>query len=237
MKKIAIIQSSYIPWKGYFDIINLSDEFILFDSVQYTKRDWRNRNRIKTPGGLQWLTIPVEVKGRYYQKIRDTKIADKNWGKRHWKKIVRNYSKAEYFKDYRKIFEELYLNTKEEYLSLINYKFIKKINEILGINTKISMDRDYDFGDCEKTERLLSLCKCAGAAEYISGPKAKNYMEENIFEEENIKLSWMDYSCYPEYNQLYPPFDHGVSIIDLIFNEGPGAGKYMKSFNNVTRDA
>jgi len=105
MKKVAILQSNYIPWKGYFDMIGLVDEFILYDDMQYTRRDWRNRNKIKTPNGLAWLTIPVEVKGKYFQKINETIISEPQWAKDHWATIKQFYSKARFFKDYKDIFE------------------------------------------------------------------------------------------------------------------------------------
>ena len=145
MKKIAISQSNYIPWKGYFDLINKVDEFILYDEAQFTRRDWRNRNKIKTPIGLQWLTIPVDVKGKYFQKIKETKISDKNWGMKHWQQIKQNYSKARHFKNYKDIFEELYLNCNEEYLSEINYKFIFTINQILGIKNKFKFSDEFEI--------------------------------------------------------------------------------------------
>ncbi|MCS6955190.1 MAG: WbqC family protein [Candidatus Calescibacterium sp.] len=229
MKKIAIIQSNYIPWKGYFDIINMVDEFIIYDTEQYTKRDWRNRNRIKTPQGLLWLTVPVEVKGKFYQKIMDVKIADKDWNKKHWRTIIYNYSKSKYFKQYKDLFEELYLNCKEEYLSNINYRFIISINQILGIKTPIKWSSEFEISG-DKSEKLLSICKQAKADIYLSGPSAKNYLNVELFIQNGIKVEWMDYSSYPEYNQLYPPFCHQVSIIDLIFNEGPNFKKYMTSF-------
>ena len=232
MKKIAILQSNYIPWKGYFDMINMVDEFILYDDMQFTRRDWRNRNKIKTSNGLAWLTIPVEVKGKYFQKINETKITDKDWGKQHWNSIRHSYSKCPFFADYKNIFEELYVNCDEELLSFINYRFIIVINKILGITTKISWSNDYELVD-GKTERLVGLCKSAGATDYLSGPAAKDYIVEDFFEKENIKLHWMDYSGYPEYDQKYPPFEHGVSILDLIFNEGPNFQKYMKSFQGI----
>lgn len=228
-KRIAIIQSNYIPWKGYFDIINIVGEFVLFDDVQYTRRDWRNRNKIKTDKGTEWLTIPVDIKGNYNQKINEAKIADDNWGKKHWLTIVHNYLKAKYFKAYKDIFEELYCSISEKFLSKINYKFIKTINNVLGITTKLTWSSDYALQE-GRVERLIGICKASGATEYISGPAARNYIKEELFSRENIKLTWMDYSDYPEYNQLYPPFEHNVSIIDLIFNEGPNAIKFMKSF-------
>jgi hypothetical protein len=228
-KKVAVVQSNYIPWKGYFDLINLVDEFILYDDMQYTRRDWRNRNIIKTPRGPIWLTIPVEVKGKYFQKIKDTTISDPNWGKTHWTTIVHNYSKAKYFAMHREVFENLYLSSEERFLSRVNYLFLTAICEILDIKTKISWSMDYNPGS-GKTERLVDLSKQASATEYVSGPRAKDYLQEELFTNEGIALRYIDYSSYPEYKQLSSPFEHQVSIIDLIFNEGPEATKYMKSF-------
>jgi hypothetical protein len=136
MKKVAILQSNYIPWKGYFDMISLVDEFILYDDMQYTRRDWRNRNKIKTQNGLSWLTIPVEVKGKYFQKINETLISEPGWARDHWATIRQFYGKAKFFKDYKDVFEEFYLNTNEQYLSQVNYKLISIISEILGIKQK-----------------------------------------------------------------------------------------------------
>ena len=226
MKKIAILQSNYIPWKGYFDMIRMVDEFIIYDDMQYTRRDWRNRNKIKTINGLAWLTIPVEVKGKYNQRINETVISDPAWAKDHWATIKQFYSKAKYFKNYKDIFEHFYLNTNDLLLSHVNYELIRIINEILGIKTKISWSSDYMLTD-GKTERLLNLVSQAGGTEYISGPAAKDYIVESFFEDAGIKLSWMDYSGYPEYTQLFPPFVHGVTVLDLIFNEGEGAINYL----------
>ncbi len=227
MKKVAILQSNYIPWKGYFDMIALVDEFILYDDMQYTRRDWRNRNKIKTLNGLAWLTVPVEVKGKYFQKINETVISEAKWAKDHWATIKQFYSKAKFFKDYKDVFENFYLNSQEQLLSNVNYELIKMINEILGIKTKISWSSDYVLADGQ-TERLLNLVQQAGGTEYISGPAAKDYIVDSLFEDAGVKLTWMDYSGYPEYTQLYPPFEHGVTVLDLIFNEGPDATKFMK---------
>jgi hypothetical protein len=229
LKKAAIVQSCYIPWKGYFDIINRVDEFILYDDVQYTRRDWRNRNKIKTANGPVWLTIPVEVKGKYFQSIRETVVSEPSWNRQHWKSILHSYARSKHFRTYQSLLEDLYLSCEETFISKINYRFISAICQILGITTNISWSMEYELtGD--KTERLVCLCKQAGATEYISGPSAKDYMDEELFRREGIELRYMDYSGYPEYTQLYPPFDHNVSIIDLILNEGPDARKFMKSF-------
>ena len=178
MKKIAILQSNYIPWKGYFDLINMVDEFILYDDMQYTRRDWRNRNKIKTPQGIQWLTIPVRQES-LDQKIKDTKISDKKWNIKHWRTISQNYSKSKYFKDYKDIFEELYLKCDEEYLSQINYKFITTINEILEIKTKLRWSSEFELVDGQ-TEKLLGICKDCNADIYLSGPAAKDYFNEEV---------------------------------------------------------
>lgn len=229
-KRVAIVQSNYIPWKGYFDLINSVDEFILFDDMQYTRRDWRNRNKIKTPQGTTWLTIPVDVKGKYLQKIRDTTVSDPNWAQAHWKCIRQFYSRARYFADYREIFETLYLGCEETSLSLINRRFLAAVCGMLGITTKLTCSMQYSIAE-GKTERLIALCKQAGAGIYVSGPSARDYVQPDLFAQEGIDLVFFDYSGYPEYNQLYPPFVHDVSVVDLLLNEGPAARRFMKSFS------
>jgi hypothetical protein len=228
-KTIAILQSNYIPWRGYFDLINSVDEFILYDDMQYTRRDWRNRNVIKTPGGLSWLTIPVQVRGKYLQTIKDTFVVDNKWASDHWRSLVHNYSKSTYFSQYEGLFQDLYLGSQDTLLSQINHRFIVVICRILGISTRISWSMDYLLSG-DKSERLVNLCKQAGATNYISGPAAKAYLEEALFEQAGISVAYIDYSGYREYAQLYPPFQAQVSIVDLIFNEGPDATRYMKSF-------
>lgn len=231
MKRVAILQSNYIPWKGYFDLINMVDEFILYDDVQYTRRDWRNRNKIKSPQGTFWLTISVNVKGKYDQKICETEINDEKWARDHWKAITLNYAKAKHFKEVSVYLERFYQEcSKERLLSKINYYFICELCRILEIKTKISWSSDYELRD-GRSERLLSLCQQAGANEYISGPAAKSYLNEQLFLSQGIGVQWMNYNGYPEYSQCFPPFIHEVSIIDLLMNEGiEGSKKYMLSF-------
>ncbi len=226
-KKIAVVQSNYIPWKGYFDLIRCVDEFILFDDMQYTRRDWRNRNRIKTPAGPAWLTIPVVTKGNYLQKIKDTVVADQKWRQKHWQSICHNYSKARYFNRYAEQFKALYLDSDEKLLSLINYGFIFEICKLLNISTEISWSMDYQLADSRNT-RLLSLCQQTGATEYVSGPSAQSYLDSGLFREANMRVTFFNYAGYPEYGQRFPPFRHDVSVIDLIFNEGPSAHTYLE---------
>jgi hypothetical protein len=228
-RRLAIVQSNYIPWKGYFDLLNLADEFILYDHVQYTRNDWRNRNRIKTPQGVQWLSIPVRLSGRFGQTIDETEVATPAWARAHWKTLVQNYSGAAYFAAYRDRFEELYLGLRETRLSAINFRFIEVVCQILGIRTRISWSRDYRLVP-GRTEVLVDLCRQVGATEYISGPKARAYIEEDVFTAKGVRLTWMDYSGYPEYAQVHPPFEHAVTVLDLIFHLGPEAPRYMKSF-------
>ena len=227
-KIVAVIQSCYIPWRGFFDVINMSDEFVLYDDAQYTRRDWRNRNQIKTAQGLKWLTIPVEVKGKYHQKIGDTRIADPNWPRLHWETIHHVYSKAACFHEYSGLIEQLYLGCRETMLSMVNYRFLTAINQLLGIHTKISWSSDYRL-DGDKSVRLLNICKQAGATHYLSGPSAKAYLDEALFRREGVEVVWIDYSGYREYRQQHPPFAPHVSIVDLLLNEGAGARKFLKT--------
>lgn len=227
MKKIAILQSNYIPWKGYFDLIAAVDEFIIYDEMQYTKNDWRNRNKIKTANGLEWITIPVRVES-LSQRICDTQVFDKKWAKKHKATLQTNYAKARCFNEVKDFVFELYEQAEgRASLSEINYIFIKGICDFLGIETKISYSSDYDLG-IGKSERLVNLCKQSNASVYLSGPSAKDYIDNDLFELNNITLEWMDYSGYKVYDQLFLPFEHGVSILDLIFNVGSDSKNFLK---------
>jgi hypothetical protein len=226
MKKVAILQSNYIPWKGYFDIIKMADVFVVYDEVQYTKNDWRNRNQIKTANGLSWLTIPV-IQKSLNQKINETFVSQSNWNKKHWNSITCNYSKAPFFEQFEDYFKQIYSQIQTQNLSEINQIFIKKINEILNIRTEIVDSRDLNLvGD--KNERLIDAVKKLNGTHYISGPAAKSYIDLNKFETESIQVEWVDYNGYPEYSQLFGAFKHNVSILDLVFNEGSNANNFLK---------
>ncbi|MFI7029678.1 WbqC family protein [Microbispora rosea] len=227
MKRVAIVQSNYIPWKGYFDLIAHVDEFILFDDVQYTDRDWRNRNLIKTAAGPKWLSVPVR-RGPRSRLINEVVASDMEWPRAHWLLLAQTYRKAPCFEEVAPAVERLYLDCRAERLSDINRHFLQGLLDLLGIPATLSRAEDYGAAGT-KTERLVDLCRKAGADEYLTGPAARAYLDESLFDRSGIGVRWFDYSGYPEYPQAHPPFDHHVSVLDLIFNTGPAAAGYLKS--------
>ena len=225
MKKIAILQSNYIPWIGYFDLIASVDEFIIYDSMQYTKRDWRNRNIIKTPQGNQWLSVPVQSKGQYFQSIFDTKIDGEKWQKDHWKAISMNYAKAPFFKEISKLIEPFY-KLHYSHLSELNKSLILEICNYLDIQTNILDSSAFEL-EGDKSEKLLNICIQSGANSYLSGPSAKEYLDLDIFKKNKIKVEWFNYNNYQPYPQLWGDFEGGVSILDLLFNCGSSSKNYL----------
>ncbi len=225
MTTAVILQSNYMPWKGYFDLIHDADVFVFYDDVQFTIRDWRTRNKIKTAQGLQWLSVPAGADRN--RLICEVQLTDSSWQSKHWKTIEQNYRKCPYFEHYRPIFEALYLGRDWDNLSELNQTFIRRIaSELLGITTHFIDSREFKAHG-HKQERLLDILGKLGATRYISGPAAKDYIDPARFEEAGIELIWKDYSGYPEYPQRYPPFEHGVSILDLLFNVGSSAPWYI----------
>jgi len=227
MKKVAILQSNYIPWKGYFDLISNVDEFILYDEMQYTRRDWRNRNKIKTPQGLQWLTVPVKSKGNYLQKIYEIEIDGQSWSENHWKSLVQNYKNAPYFLEIKAWLGPIYNDMTFTHISNLNRYLIDAICSYLKIQTKITSSLEYSLID-GKTERLVDLCRQANGSHYVSGPSAKKYINQEFFTNYSIALCWFDYDNYQVYPQLWGNFIHEVTILDLLFNCGDKSINYMK---------
>ena len=227
-RRVAIVQSNYVPWKGYFDLVAGVDTFVLYDDAQYTKRDWRNRNRIKTPQGLQWLTIPVQVSGRYLQPIREVIVDDSAWASDHWRTIALHYGRTAAFREHRDALELLYRTAPARWLSEINYHFLSGICGLLGIDTPFIWSSEFTLtGDA--TDKLLQMCTQLGADTYVSGPTAKDYLQTQRFQAAGIEVEWADYSGYREYRQPYPPFDHYASIVDLLLSEGHAAASFLKN--------
>jgi hypothetical protein len=238
-KRVAIVQSAYIPWKGYFDLIGLVDEFILYDDVQLSKGDWRNRNRLRTRSGTAWLTIPIQTSGRFRQAIADTRVAHGGWAAKHWRTIHHNYARARHFDETADVLHDLYRELADEpRLSRINEVLLREICRRLSIPTRITAPGSYEHGG-DRVERLIRVCEQAEAHEYLSGPAARSYLDEARFAQRGITVRWMDYSGYPAYRQLHaPPFIHEVTIVDLLVNEGwAGARDHLLSTRRRTGPA
>ncbi|MCJ7583259.1 MAG: WbqC family protein [Anaerolineales bacterium] len=226
--KCVILQPSYIPWRGYFDQINKADVFVFYDDVQYDKRGWRNRNQIKTRCGKQWLTIPVFSRGAQTEQIPINQVRivwDKAWNQDHRKALQHSYSKSPHFHRYDPLLEQFYTR-RDDFLADFTIDFTVALARELGIShTRFLRSSELDV-EGRETDRLIAILKKLGADHYLSGPSAQEYIEEDKFSEAGVGLEFMLYD-YPEYPQLYPPYDPHVSILDLLFMTGPDARKYI----------
>lgn len=226
--KCVILQPSYIPWRGYFHQIQKTDVFMFYDDVQYDDRGWRNRNRVKTPEGTKWLTIPVLSQGVQLAKtpIKDIKISwDRPWARKHWSTIQHSYKRAPFFERYRPFLESFY-GRRDERLADFTIDFTVALAWELGA-TKTKFMRSSELPvEGAKTDRLLALLREVGADHYISGPSAREYIDEEKVRAAGVTLEYMSYD-YPEYEQLHPPFDPEVTILDVLFMKGPEAGNLI----------
>jgi WbqC-like protein len=225
---VVILQPSYIPWRGYFDQIRRADLFVFYDDIQYDKHGWRNRNQIKTHQGKQWLTIPVHTKGvTQGVPIKDVRIDwSKPWAKSHLKSITISYSKALCFKEYLPFVESLY-ERHDEFLADFTIETSIMLARTLGFtSTKFIRSSELSGIEGQKTDRVINILKQVGATHYLCGPSASSYMEPEKFDLAGITFEYMQYN-YPEYPQLYPPYDPFVSILDLLFMIGNDACKYF----------
>lgn len=223
--KIGIIQSNYLPWRGYIDFIGSVDIFVIYDDVQYSKNDWRNRNLIKTPRGLKWITVPI----KYYfkQSIDATEIeTSQNWVRHHLRLIEENYEHTPYC---GAVLEGLSNLIKKDYrtISDLNRSVLNWVLKELEIVTPILNSRDLNIGG-SRTERLINIVKKLGGTTYVSGPAAKAYLDVELFRKNGIALEYKSYD-YPEYPQINGPFVGNVSIIDLLCNCGPKSLEYINS--------
>lgn len=229
-KSIAILQSNYIPWKGYFDIMAAVDEFVIYDEVQFTRRDWRNRNKIVQHGQVHWLTIPVLTRGSFHMAIDQVRIADPNWSQKHWTTLRHAYSKAPYFELVGPVLEDIYRRAGEcQLLTEVNEILLRGIATLLGITTPMSRSQSVPRKSDSPTARLVEICLARNARDYLSGPAAQAYIDQQQFDAVGIRLFYADYSGYQEYSQGTAQFDHGVSIVDLLMRCGPAAINHLKS--------
>jgi hypothetical protein len=233
MKRVAILQSNYIPWKGYFDIVHDVDLFVFHDDLQYTKNDWRNRNRIKTSSGPAWLTIPVGTSE--HRRICDVALPGTGWARTHWRRIEAAYAAAPHFREYREYFESLYLGRTWTTLSELNQALVTGIaHDLLGLTTRFDDSRNYALRQT-KSARVLELLARTEAEVYVSGPAAKAYISDREFAERGIRVIWKDYLGYPEYPQPHGAFCHEVSILDVLFHTGASAPWYIWGWRDVRR--
>ncbi|MBQ1766523.1 MAG: WbqC family protein [Aquincola sp.] len=232
--KLAISQSNYIPWKGYFDLIASVDRFVLYDTVQFTKNDWRNRNLIKTHAGLQWLSIPVGAD--IHRTIEQVALPQTPWRRKHWKSLAAAYGKAPYFAEVAAWLEPLYLHTADATLSAFNARLIRAICHYLRIDTEIVADDGRHETD-DRVAKLVHVCQRHGADTYVSAPAGQNYIDARVFQSHGLRLEWFEYPDYPAYAQLHGAFEHRVSVLDALFHCGAhpelfmqhAAGKAMKT--------
>ncbi len=222
---LSVHQPQYLPWLGFFHKIAKSDIFVFLDDVQYKKREFQNRNKIRTKDGWLWLTVPVITKGKYIQKILEVEIDNtSNWTYEHFRSIELNYSGAKFYKEHRSFFESLY-NKKWEKLIDINLEIIKYLMNFWNINTPIYFSSSLNL-ESTKTQRIIDICKHFKADTYLSGAGGKGYLEEELFQKNNIKLLYQNFE-HPVYQQCYSGFEPYMSAIDLLFNCGQEARKYF----------
>jgi hypothetical protein len=224
----VILQPSYLPWRGFFDLIHRADVFVFYDDVQYDKHGWRNRNRIKTANGTQWITIPVGSKGNVSGglQLMDVRVQwTQDWARKHAMTIRQAYAKAPFYADHAAMIEGFFAQRPDR---LVDFTIDTAIAlaKVLGI-THTRFVRSSELGiEGDKTERLIRILQHVSATHYISGPSAKDYLDEAMFAAANIGLEYIVYD-YPEYEQLHPPYDPGVSVLDLLFMKGPEAPRYI----------
>lgn len=216
---ISVHQPQYLPWLGYFDKIIKSDIFVFLDNVQYKKREFQNRNKIRAKNGWLWLTVAVITKGHFYQKISEVEIDNtQHWQKEHWETIKMYYHSSKYFENYKDFFEKLY-NQEWTKLTDLNVTIIKYLIECLEIKTPLLFESELEISG-EATERIINICKKLNADTYLSGIGGKDYLDEELMRKEKIRLIYQDFK-HPVYLQGYTGFEPYMSAIDLLFNCGP----------------
>ena len=217
--RVAALQPGYLPWLGFFEQMYQADVFVIYDEVQYDKRSWRNRNRIRTADGWCWLTVPVLTKGVFTQKITEVRVNnDLPWKRKHWKALLVNYQNTPYFKKYADFFEDVYKKN-WEYLQDLDVEIIKYIKDDLGIRAPLDFLSSHEI-EGASTTRVVNLLLKLGADEFYNGAAGRRFFDEELFRKNNIRLIYQDYN-HPVYKQRFPGFIPHLSIVDLMFNHGP----------------
>ena len=217
--RVVILQPGYLPWLGFFDQFRQSDIFIFYDDVQFDRRSWRNRNRIKSHAGIQWLTVPVLKKGRYTQAIRETQIDNTQpWQRKHLGSIRASYARAPYFDCYYPDIEAV-ISKPWAFLVDVDMAVIHLVLGWLGLARETRFSSDLCI-DGHKTQRLYEICHAFGATEYLSPNAAYAYLDESVFHLNGVRLRYHNYA-HPIYRQQFGPFVSHLSVIDLLFNHGP----------------
>lgn len=218
--KIFISQSNFIPWRGFFYALNRSDFFVIYDSVQYSKNSFRNRNTILTSGRPEWLTLPVSYKYSELKKVKEMTIADVAWREKSLRKLYLSYKASPFFHEVYELIDGSFANIKSNFLSDINRSLLEVVCNYYEINTNFLSDDFIDF-TLEKSERLLHACKQFNADSYLTTETALNYLDLNLFEAHDVSVEILDFKkCLSPYFQNSSQFFPHVSILDYMFNEG-----------------
>lgn len=218
MATVVVSQSNYLPWKGYFDMIQGADHLVLLENVQFTRRDWRSRNKIKVPSGVQWLSVPVRTPKGRETSVAEAEIADIKFYQPHLKAIELSYARTPHFQKIYGLLSDC-MEHGDLTLSLLNERILRTLCHFMSIRARISSSRG-STEQMDPSERILNIVKAAGGKRYISGPAARNYLNMEMFEQAGIAVEFFAYPDYVEYNQVWPPFRHDVSIIDVLFHLG-----------------
>lgn len=220
MVTVMVSQSNYLPWKGYFDLVRRADVLVLLDNVQFTRRDWRSRNLIKTPHGVEWLTVPVRTPGGRRTSVSEAEISDSRWAQSHLRAIELSYRPTPYFEQVFGFIHER-LNPKEVLLSNLNEQLLRALLTFMELDVEVRTSRG-PAEEVNPSKRILDLVQRARGTRYLSAPAARAYLDTDIFAEAGVDVDFFEYPQYPEYAQVWPPFRHDVSIVDTLFHLGRG---------------
>jgi hypothetical protein len=229
-KKVAIMQPTYLPWLGYFDLIDAVDAFVLLDTVQFEKQTWQQRNQLRTHKGLEWITAPVLIKGRFGQAIKDVELNDVTFVNKHLKQITHNYQKSKGFDRYFAEFSEIFQRAASRgSLCFLNVELIKWLCSKFGISTELVMASDLN-AQGKRSELIVSILKALDSSAYVSPRGSADYITNDypIFEKNGISIFYHSYK-HPEYAQAYKPFVSFACALDVLFNEGEKSKEVINS--------